>query len=166
MNFTNYNLTVSLKTPSATKQNIKISLERPTTANQTLDNYTNIFLVYLNASSSEVSMNMTIVYDCKYGTGIAPFVLENNTWAQIYTAFILKNPCRITFPAPNKHTIGLFVYSPKNITSTTVASTITTTINEKQRQIPVWYYYAAALIIALVVAAYLFKSIRTRHQAL
>jgi len=127
-------------------------------------NYTNVFLFYLNSSSSEVNMNVTIQYNCKYSSGITPFVFTNDSWTQIYDAVLLQGPCRITFPAPNEHEIGLFVYSP--VSSTTVASTATTTIIEEQYAVPSLYYYAAAAILVLVVVAYLlYKTMQNRNSA-
>ena len=102
-------------------------------------------------------MNVTLVYNCKYGKGVAPFMLENDSWRQIYTAIILSNPCRITFPAENGHTIGLFAYSPAAATSsTTYASTsITTTYAQSQAPMAYIYYYAVAAVLAAAVIAYL-----------
>ncbi len=161
VNFTRYNITVALNTSSKTQQHTTISFYSPTTANVTLDNYTNVFSFYLNDSSSAVSMNVTLVYNCTYGTNIAPFVLENSTWNQIYTAIILQNPCRITFPAPNRHLIGLFKYLPVQTTlSTTAASTATTTVIEKQAAMPYDYYYAAAVLIIAIAVYFIWRAAR------
>ena len=165
INFSRYNITVALSTNSVSRQNVTVSLYRPVNVISPMpQNYTNVFLFYLNSSSSEVNMNVTIQYNCKYSSGITPFVLTNDSWTQIYDAVLLQGPCRITFPAPNEHEIGLFVYSP--VSSTTVASTATTTIIEEQYALPSLYYYAAAAILVLVVVTYLlYKTLQNRNTA-
>ena len=156
VNFSRYNITVALSTNSVSRQNVTVSLYQPVNVISPMpQNYTNIFLFYLNSSSSEVNMNVTIQYNCKYSSGITPFVFTNDSWNQIYDAVLLQDPCRITFPAPNEHEIGLFVYSP--VSSTTVTSTATSTIIEEQPAVPYLYYYAAATILVLVAVAYILR---------
>ena len=157
VNFTDYNLTVALSTSSNTTKHVAISFYAPTTANVTLRNYTNIFSFFLNESSSEVSMNLTIEYNCKYGSEVVPFVYENDSWNQIYGAIILRAPCRISFPAPNRHKLGLFVYNYTNPTasSTSTSSTITTTISAIRLTTEEEYYAAGAAVAITAILAYL-----------
>jgi hypothetical protein len=164
VNFTEYNITIGVSTPDKTQSNVTISLYKPANINVTPDNYSNIFSFKLNASSADVNMNITMGYNCQYGTDVAPFVLENNTWNQIYNYVVLQDPCRISFPAPNGHTIGLFRYSP-SIQSTIITTSIaaTTAIRNYAYASPYPYYYLAiAIIILLILIAYLL--IRNRNK--
>lgn len=105
-------------------------------------------------------MNITMGYNCKYSSGVAPFVFENDSWEQIYNTIILQNPCRITFTAPNEHEIGLFAYStPETSSSSSITTSIktTTVIQEQQLSTYVYPIAAAVIIAALIIAAYLFR---------
>ena len=156
INFTSYNLTVKVKTNSNVTKNVTIELYKPVNLNTTLQNYTDIFSFYLNASSSEVSMNVTLVYNCKYGNAVAPFVVENGTLDQIYTAVLLQNPCRITFSAPNEHFIGLFAYTPKQTISSTTSRSTSVTTTYVQTELSAYdAYYIAAAVAAVAIIAYL-----------
>ena len=164
VNFTAYNISVGVSTLSKKQRNVTISIYKPTNLNVTPDNYSNIFSFQLNASSANVNMNITIGYNCQYGTNVAPFVFENNTWNQIYNYVILQDPCRITFPAPDGHTIGLFRYSPI-IQSTTMSTSIaaTTAIKNYTYASPYpYYYFAIAIVVLLILIAYLL--IRNRNK--
>jgi hypothetical protein len=164
INFTSYNLTVKVRTNSNITKNVTIELYRPVNLNATLQNYTDIFSFYLNASSSGVSMNVTLVYDCKYGSAVAPFVVENGTPNQIYNAVLLQNPCRITFSAPNRHLIGLFAYTPKQATSSTTSISTSATTTYVQTELPVYdaYYIVAAAIAVAIIAYIIWMRMRNR----
>ena len=156
INFTSYNLTVKVKTNSNVTKNVTIELYKPVNLNTTPQNYTDIFSFYLNASSSEVSMNVTLVYNCKYGNAVAPFVVENGTLNQIYTAVLLQNPCRVTFSAPNRHLIGLFAYTPKQTISSTTSRSTSVTTTYVQTELSAYdAYYIAAAVAAVAIIAYL-----------
>ena len=158
VNFTDYNLTVALSTSSNKLKHIAISLYAQTTANMTLKNYTGILSLFLNESSSEVSMNVTIEYNCKYGSEVVPFAYINDSWNQIYDAVILQSPCRIVFPAPNKHTIGLFVYNNLGTMASSTATSYTTaiTINSARPAVQEEYYVIGAVVVAMAIIVYLF----------
>ena len=113
---------------------------------------------YLNASSSDISMNVTIGYNCKYGTEIVPFVFVNSTWDQIYNYVILQNPCRITFPTSNNHIIALFTYTPSMQNTTTLTSVVTTTgMSGVGQTSAIYYYMAVVIIIILIITIYLLR---------
>ena len=109
-------------------------------------------------------MNVTLVYDCKYGSAVAPFVVEKGTPNQIYNAVLLQNPCRITFSAPNRHLIGLFAYTPKQTTGSTTSVSTSATTTYIQTELPVYdaYYIVAAAIVVAIIAYVIWTRIRNR----
>ncbi len=164
VNFTMYNITVEVSTSNEIPKNVTISFYRPTNITTSPYNYENIYSFYLNSSSAEVKMNVTIGYNCRYGTGVVPFAFENDTWNQIYNYIILQNPCRITFPATNDREVGLFVYSP-SMQSTAVSTSIATTIAQKSPSYNTSYYYLAiSVIILLIVIVYLIIKNRNKRK--
>ena len=159
VNFSKLNLTLHISTTSKQPQQFNISLYVPIRISAPPQNYTQITTFYLNASNSKnLTMNVTIEYNCIYNPQVVPFAFENESWHQIYNAVLLPNPCRAEFTAPDKHLIGLFY---RNTVTTTPTPTLQTTYlsTSESQQSP--YYDAAGaaiVVIAIIVIAYFLRT--------
>ncbi len=126
LNFTSYNMQLSLKSSSNTSEPVDVVVSNVTANSSSPKGYSKIMVFDLNVfPSKNLSANVTLEYACSNDSIAVPFVMMNGTWVQIYNAVVLENPCRITFPAPNGHRIGIFnkYLAPANTTQTSQPTT-------------------------------------------
>ena len=85
-----------------------------------------IVLENISLNNTITEINSTISYPCRtYYSGIAPYILKNNTWIKIAPFTLNASSCKVSFTIPNDPIIGIFGINNNKSTNNSGLSTST-----------------------------------------
>jgi hypothetical protein len=117
---------------------------------------------YLSAVTINVTVNKrnltnnsvytTLGFDCAINSSrVAPFILQNGTWAPITPFTINKNLCTVTFKVPSDPVVALLIQNQPASTT----SVATTTVPQRGAGAPATVYLVISGLILAIIAAVL-----------
>lgn len=171
LNFTNskVRILITSTTPSNSSANVLVTNVTNMSSLPGFSGMTRQLALNISVTPPDnVSINVTLAYECGMNASVAPYMLTNGTWTLIRPYNIDASACTVSFTVPADPVVALYSAAPNNSTLATTsmpASSVQTTIAQQQQSASsntLVLYVVVAIVVILLIAAFVYVYTRRR----